>query len=322
MLRRTITALGLAAILLGAAGARAQMPDGPLFTQDQMARGVVMSEADCAAYRSTVFVVASGTGLCFRYYLSTVGGSSADAVYFLSGDHEQEKLAYDPLRLDRVAQTMSRAYRRPAVYLARMGIDGSSGSHRYRRTWFEVEATHRAIDAINARHGFRMIHVMGQSGGGHLTGALVGTRGDIGCAVPGSGRLAFDEQYRARQARRPAHLRHYSPDAALAEIVRHSAATRILVVTDPVDRRVPAHMQTGFVEEVQRAGGRISQFYIAATDPLSHGSVPYIRAAMTGCLLGKTDAEIAGTLERMSQERWARHARESQPSRTAAAQLR
>lgn len=317
MLRRTITALGLIAFLAAAPKASAQAADGPLFTAEQMAQGTVLSQAECNAYRSTVFVVASGTGLCFRYYLSVAGGTSDDAVYFLQGDRERDKLAYDPFRLDRTAEAMSRAYRRPAVYLARMGLDGSSGSHRYRRTWFEVEATHLAIDAINARHGFRMIHVMGQSGGGHLTGSLVGTRADIGCAVPGSGRLAFDRDYQAQQDRRPAALRHYSPDAALAQVVRHSATTRILVVTDPNDQRVPAHMQTGFVQEVQRAGGRIAQFYVTATDPLSHGAVPYMRAAMGGCLTGRTDAEIAGQLDRMSHERWAKHAEGQQAALNA-----
>lgn len=317
MKRRIVQKLGslvcLAGILLAAHGAQAQapsyqaayQPDGPLFSPEQMRQGISMTTQECAAYRSTVYVVASGVGLCFRYYLSTAGGQSSDVVYFLQGDHPDDKLAYDPEKLDRTAETMSRSYRRPAVYLARMGTDGSSGSHRYRRTWFEVEATHLAIDAINARHGFQSIHVMGQSGGGHLTGALVGTRADIGCAVPGSGRLAFDRNYEARQARRPSHQRHYSPDTALAEVVRHSWTTRILVVTDPADRRVPSHMQTGFVQEVQQAGGRISQFFIAATDDLRHGSTPYVRKAMAGCLGGKSDAEITAALDQMSRERWA-----------------
>lgn len=317
MARRIVGKLTvLAAILLAAHGARAQalMPDGPLFTPEQMRRGIAMSRAECAAYRSTVFVVASGMELCFRYYLSTGGGQSDEVVYFLQGDHPADKLAYDPASLDRHAQAMSRGYRRPAIYLARMGTDGSSGWHGYRRTWLEVEATHLAIDAINARHGFRTIHVMGQSGGGHLTGALVGTRGDIGCAVPGSGRLAFDRDYEAHQARQPLYRQHYSPDSALAQIVEHSRRTRILVVTDPNDRRVPPHMQTGFVHEVRQAGGRIAQFFVTATDPLSHGSTPYIRKAMAGCLTGKPDGEIAGMLDRLSRDRMATKSAQVEPA--------
>ena len=315
-LSKLIAIACLAGALLAPA-ARAQgpdfRPDGPLFSAEQIRQGISMTSADCAAYRSTVYVVAEGTGLCFRYYLSMAGGQSSDAVYFLQGDHPDDNLAYDPAALDRTAEGMSRGYRRPAVYLARMGTDGSSGWHRYRRTWLEVEATHLAIDAINARHGFRSIHVMGQSGGGHLTGALVGTRGNIGCAVPGSGRLAFDQAYEAHQARRPLYQRHYSPDTALSEVVRHSWTTRILVVTDPNDRRVPAHMQIGFVRSVQQAGGRISQFFIAATDELHHGATPYVRKAMAGCLAGRSDTEIAGSLDRMSQERWAAKATQPQP---------
>lgn len=305
---RFIAGLGSALLISFAAQAQQQpdaRPDGPLFTPEQMKQGIVMTARDCAAYRATVYVVATGTGLCFRYYLSTAGGDSADAVYFLQGDQPDDQLAYDPAALDRIAETMSKGYRRPAIYLARMGTDGSSGSQRNRRTWLEVAATHLAIDAINARHGFRMVHVMGQSGGGHLTAALVGTRTDVGCAVPGSGRLAFDQEYLARQAKRPFEQRHYSPDSALPQVVVNSHRTRILVVTDPNDQRVPAHMQTGFVRAVSQAGGRIAQFFVTATDELSHGAVVYTRKAMAGCLAGKPDGEIAATLDQMSRERWA-----------------
>lgn len=313
---RTLSALACLAGSLLASNASWAQPDGPLFTPEEMKQGIVMTGRDCAAYRSTVHVVASGVGLCFRYHLSTAGGRSDDVVYFLQGDHAVDKLAYDPAELDRTAEKLSTGYRRPAIYLARMGTDGSSGSARYRRTWLEVEATHLAIDAINARHGFRGIHLMGQSGGAHLTGALVGTRTDIGCAVPGSGRLAFDEQYRAAQAGRPQHERHYSPDTALAEVVQNSHEARILVVTDPNDQRVPSHMQTDFVRKVQHAGGRIAQFFVTATDPLNHGAVPYVRRAMAGCLAGRSDEEIGASLDRLSRERLAAKA----AARQAAAQ--
>lgn len=309
MVQKTVRALCLSALLVLSGAAQAQghqgQPDGPVFSPEQMRQGITMGAGECAAYRSTVFVTVQGQGLCFRYYLSTAGGTSSAVVYYLEGDKSPEQYAFDPAKFDERAARMSADYRMPAVYLARMGLDGSSGWHRYRRTWFEVEATSRAIDAINARHGFGTVHVMGQSGGGHLTGSLIGVRGDVGCALPGSGRLAFDEEYVRSEARKrdPA-LRHYDPHTRLAEVVRNSIRARILVVTDPADKRVPAAMQTGFVRDVQRAGGRIAQFFVTATDELSHGSTPYIRVAMKGCLQGASDGEIGAKLTALSAERW------------------
>ena len=300
--------LGLCALLVLPAAAEARGPepsrDGPTFTPAEMMRGITMSARDCAQYRSTVFVEAEGKGLCFRYYLSSAGGEGQKAVIFLSGDKSGENLAFDPAKIAGNAELMSKEYRMPAIYLARMGIDGSSGSHSFRRTWLEVKATDLAITAIKARHRFTSVHVMGQSGGAHLTGSLVGIREDIGCAVPGSGRLAFTKEYAALQARRPPERRHYDPASALDAVVKHSAKTRILVVTDPGDERVPAASQTGFVRRVKRAGGRISQFYVTATDELSHGAAPYTRRVMRSCLLDESDEEIGAVLTRMSDRRF------------------
>lgn len=274
-------------------------PPGPDFTPEQMEAGIEITAQQCAAYSQTVYVEAQGVGICFRYYIANSGGNADEVVYWLSGDKSGQALAYTAARLDQIADQMARRYRRPGVYLARVGIDGSSGWYQWRRTWFEVEATSRAIDAINARHGFRVIHVMGQSGGAHLTGSLVGIRGDIGCAVAGSGRLAFDRRYQAGQMRRQPGLQHYDPSSRVREVALQSRSTRILVVTDPNDQRVQLHFQTGFVDAVQRAGGRIAQFFTAATDALSHSVSLYTRETMAGCLAGASDAAIEATLQRL-----------------------
>ncbi len=167
MFRMSARALCLVALLSVATSVVAQpadgRPDGPVFTPEQMTAGITMTAEECSVFRSTVYVMVQGTGLCFRYYLSTAGGDAAQAVYVLDGDKSEENRAFDPATFDRRAALLSNEYRRPVVLFARMGLDGSSGNHRYRRTWFEVEATHRAIDAINARHGFRAVHLIGQA---------------------------------------------------------------------------------------------------------------------------------------------------------------
>ena len=82
---------------------------------------------------------------------------------------------YDPSRrndkdvdtddLARMAEQLSRQYKVPAIYLARVGIDGSSGDHRIRHTVLELNVTSAALDAIKQRHRFEGFHFIGQSGG-------------------------------------------------------------------------------------------------------------------------------------------------------------
>jgi len=42
-----------------------------------------------------------------------------------------------------------------AIYLARIGIDGTSGNHVFRKTLLELHLMNAALDAIKQRHGFR-----------------------------------------------------------------------------------------------------------------------------------------------------------------------
>jgi hypothetical protein len=59
------------------------------------------------------------------------------------------------------------------------------------------------------------------------------------------------------------------------------------------DSAVPAAQQTPFVEKMHRAGRDIPQYFVAATDDLRHGVVGYAELVAAGCVLGKSDSEIA-----------------------------
>ena len=83
---------------------------------------------------------------------------------------------------------MSKQYKTAAIYLARAGVDGSSGDHRIRHTVLELNVTNMALDAIKQRHGFDGFHLIGQSGGSKLVGGMLALRTDIGCAVIGAGK--------------------------------------------------------------------------------------------------------------------------------------
>src|SRR6185369_16746722 len=91
-----------------------------------------------------------------------------------------------------------------AIYLARIGVDGTSGDHKSRKTLLELHLMNAALDAIKRRYGFLGFHLVGQSGGSKLVGGLIGLRRDVACAVSGSGRL--DDPGASKRDNRQAHL--------------------------------------------------------------------------------------------------------------------
>lgn len=301
-------ALSMASVLGGVANAaRGQAsPD--------LAEGVKMTQAQCAAITQAVFVEIEGQGTCLRYFLSTAGGQGKEALVYLSGDapttvHIGDKglslsmeEGYTPPSFDqlqRFADQMSQSARGPALFLSRMGLDGSSGWHAHRRTLFEVKVTNAALEAIKVRHGFEKYHLAGQSGGGHLVGALLSQRTDIGCAVPGAGVLVFDDRPIPAD-RMPASMARFFDPSGQALAVSRLKNTRILVVTDPADRRVPIEKQIGFVRRVNALGGKARQFFVRALDDEQHQLRTYSLSAAYACIQGLSDEEIEVGLLKLS----------------------
>ena len=95
----------------------------------------------------------------------------------------------DTADLVRFADSFSKMAKTTAIYLARIGVDGTSGDHRSRKTVLELKLVDVALDAIKRRHGFEGFHIVGQSGGSQILGGLIGLRQDIGCAIAGSGQF-------------------------------------------------------------------------------------------------------------------------------------
>jgi hypothetical protein len=292
-----------------------------------MLRGIAATPAQCAAIPHAVWVKADGREFCIRYYLSTAGGDGSRPVVFLQGDRlgklNPQTGEFAPTSRDkdldtesftRTADSMSRQYKATAIYLARAGIDGSSGDHRIRGTALELNVTNMALDAIKQRHGFDGFHLVGQSGGSKLVGGMLAFRSDIGCAVIGAGKLH-------RIGWRPAAgdpSRDYFnvSDKVSAIATRH--ATRIMLVTDPEDKKVPEPAQTGFVHSLRKAGGQAKQFMVQATDENRHGVAAYSRAAAEGCLRGDSTEAIAQNLQRLVEKRVAAKAKADAPPKTEA----
>jgi hypothetical protein len=261
---------------------------------------------------NAVWLSVTGREFCVRYYISTAGGQGSRPVVFLQGDklgalnHKNGTFSPPPYAGDvktadlvKIAEIISKQYRTTGIYLARIGVDGSSGHHSIRHTVLELDATNAALDAIKQLHRFDGFHLIGQSGGASLIGGMLGLRSDIGCAVIGAGRLARLRPLRS--VTDPA-LQYFDALNDIATIAQNRS-TRILVVTDPADRRVPERSQSLFVDSLRAAGGEVEQFMVEAIDEFRYGVLAYARLAAAGCIRGADTRNIADELRRLVERR-------------------
>jgi hypothetical protein len=299
-LRLILPAIAAGALLcVTAALARADI----VSLSDQL-RGTIVSQPQCEELPRAVWLNVAGRDFCMRYYLSMAGGPGSRAFVFLQGDRlgrlngatgefspgPRDK-DVDTSDYNRVATTLSQQSGMPGIYLARPGLDGSSGSHRIRHSTLELHVVNAALDAIKRRHKLEGFHMIGQSGGSTLIGGLLGLRSDLGCAVIGAGVLSYPRTLRSTD---PA--RDYFNATEAVGVIAQNRATRIMLVTDPSDRKVPERVQTEFVTRLRLAGGRAEQFLVQALDEDRHGVLAYTRTAALGCLRGASTEEIGKRL--------------------------
>ena len=264
-----------------------------IITVQDMLRGASSTPTQCSAVHDAVWVTVKDHSFCMRYYLATSDSVERRPVVFLQGDRlgvlnlRTGTFAVPPGEKDvdtdelmKIALTLHRQTKLPAIYLARVGLEGSSGDHRLRHSVLELEVTNAALEAIKQKYQFEGFHLLGQSGGAHLVAGLLAKRQDIGCAVIGSGPLAP-----VRRPRQDASLEAYNPLSELASIQKNQSA-RIMVVTDPADKKVREQTQTNFVQSLQQAGRQVEQYLVEATDENRHGVVGYARLVLSGCLRG------------------------------------
>lgn len=277
-----------------------------------MLRGVIMTPAQCATKPQAVWLTLAGRDFCIRYYLSTVGGEGSRPVVLLYGDRlgklnlKTGEFALTPFEKDldthtfvRTADSMSKQYKTTAIYIARPGIDGSSGDHRIRHTVLELNVTNAALAAIKQRHHFDGFHLIGHSGGSQLIGGILAQRSDIGCAVLGAGRLYRPERKRGSTDV----MNDYFNAADMAAAIAQNSQSRVILVTDPEDKKVPEIAQTKFAQSLRMAGGQVEQFMVQATDENRHAIMTYSRVAAAGCLRADSTELIAQDLRRLVEKR-------------------
>jgi len=285
-----------------------------MISVNDMLRGITITKEQCAALPQAVWVKPYGRDFCVRYYLSTAGGQGRKPLVFLQGDKfgtldgktqtfknvPPETKDIDTNNLVKVADGLSKQAKTTGIYLARIGVDGTSGHHRARKTMLELAMVDEALNAIKQRHQLDGFHLVGQSGGSTLVGGLIGRRQDIGCAVPGAGKLA--RLATAKPMPDPGR-QYFDPADSIPAIIRNGA--RLLVVTDPADEKVNVEHQIAFVRKFRKAGGQVEQFFAQATDKDHHFVSAYARYVAAACIAGKSNQEIAQGLADLVKKRLA-----------------
>jgi hypothetical protein len=312
-LRRSTSAPAALTVAVAAAAVAATGAGAEIIKKEDMLRGITTTREQCAATPQTVWLNVDKQDFCVRYYLSAAGGEGTRPVVFLQGDHfgmtvrnwqwvpiakdKNANVAFDPAEayrdidtndLMKMADAFSRLAKTTAIYLARMGVGGTSGNHVFRKTLLELHIMDAALDAIKQRYGFEGFHLAGQSGGSTLVTGLAAGRRDIACAVSGSGQLGVSRDSDSNDPARTL----VSPLAFVPSIAQRRSL-RFIMVTDAADRTVPVRQQTPFAEKMHRAGRDIPQYFVTATDDYHHGVVGYTQLVTGGCVLGRSDADIA-----------------------------
>ena len=151
--RRAVSTIARLAMVLAAAAPVATAAYAEIIKKEDILRGITTTRAQCAAAAQTLWLNVDKQDFCVRYFLSTAGGEGTRPVVFLQGDYypgtvrnwqwvpvAQDKNAgvtFDPTDLAdintddlmRTADAFSKMAKTTAIYLARMGVGGTSGNH-------------------------------------------------------------------------------------------------------------------------------------------------------------------------------------------------
>src|SRR5262245_3282118 len=310
-----VVALALVALALAVGPVHAQgtAPAPSLekepFSASDLLNGKKITQAECEALPSAVWVVAEGQRECIRYFLTaaTTGGSEViislpQDMVSTNGRGEVKAFEYyaktTPAQVQDVTASWSRTLGLPYLRLGRPGTYGSSGEHSKRRTPGEIAIISAALDAIKARHGYTRFHLIGWSTGGHSAAALMARRTDLGCVVLSSALLSV-RGWLAEFGRSEDWTGNKNPVDPIALVGQITARPdlRIFVVTDPDDTVISARSQAAYVKRLAAAKLPVRQIFIAAPDTTAHLLDRQGRQVLADCAKGVSDDAIVAKFQ-------------------------
>ena len=279
------------------------------FSGSDLLQGKKITEAECQALPSAVWVVADGQQECIRYYHSATGVGGSEVIISLPQDlvstnsrgevrpHEYY-IKSTPAQIQDFAKGWSQNLGLPYLRLARPGTYGSSGEHGKRRTPGEIAIISAALDAIKARHGYTRFHLAGWAEGGHSAAALLARRDDLGCVVLSSALLSV-RSWLAEFGRNEDVTGNKNPVDPIALVDRIVARPdlRVFVMTDPDDTVISARSQTAYFKRLAGAGLPVHQIFAAASDSYAHDLNRETLQLATACAKGTTDHVIVSRFQ-------------------------
>ncbi|MFC5610350.1 alpha/beta hydrolase family protein [Variovorax soli] len=250
--------------------------------------GAFSSPEQCAHVPNGLWVEVDGKGDCVRYYSHGLSESdNAVALVYIGGDVMLRSAkgvrhitpiytSTTPRKIELEMADWSAAAGRPALFLARAGIYGSSGDHNARRSHREINLLNQALDLLKDRHHITSFILTGHSAGAQIAAGLLNRRSDISAAIYSSGMLSVKQVTTFWEHRRdiPGRLlydasRYYDPIDEIDRIDRHQAP-EIYVISDPEDRVVPFFSQLFYVRRLRALGIHPHHIYARAPGPQHH----------------------------------------------------
>jgi hypothetical protein len=305
-----------AAVLVLAVGGLPAAARAESFDPAWVYRDNVVSEAECAphvAERTAVWVTVADRGECIRYFSAGLDPDRPNplALVYMTGDliNGGSSPTHNPAYVqapttDAVlafAAQRARNFGVPFVFLSRPGTWNSSGDHRRRRSYREMDVLDAALSAIRARYRIGRFGLAGQSGGSIAIANLLSMRDDIRCAAMASGAVS---------PRRRAALIHRRTDPTgqpwsairdpLVEAhgIPHQPELRIFVIGDPRDITVPFPAQQEWAEAVSHLGYSVRLWPLSrAPAPRHHSLAAYGYTTAAMCLRGYPDDRIRRALD-------------------------
>ena len=302
-MRNVLILFGGVLLLLGCVSTKnADTLTADTFTKAGLLSGSTMTQDTCSETDTSLWITVSGKEECIRYFHSGLQTQNDIVHVWLHGDRIRRNRGvnfpsgYSNESAKKQKARANRTFQRtaiPYVRLSRPGTYGSSGFHAERRRPRNVNIVIEAISALKKKFKIRRFAISGQSGGGHLVGALLANRNDILCAVSTSGVLGVRERNRIRgwSTDITGYWDFYDPIDHVDEIPNNSDR-RIFIVSDPRDTNVPFRSQEKYFDAVKERGHEVFLVKAAGRGRQFHGLAHVGFDIVKWCVNGLSSTKI------------------------------